>query len=120
MPALPEEEKEKVRFQGVLYRLGLTANYRGFYQMASALELAWEQPERLLLVTKYIYPDVAKGCGATWRSVERNLRTAVRVIWQADTPMLQEVVGDGEKKKPNTARFLALIIKWLSIEKAAA
>ena len=44
----------------LLYSLGITANYTGFFQLAYAVKLCAEQPERLLLVTKCVYPDVAK------------------------------------------------------------
>ena len=44
----------------LLYRLGATANYTGFFHMAYAVWLCVEQPDRLLLVTKWLYPEVAK------------------------------------------------------------
>lgn len=44
----------------LLYRLGATANHTGFFHTACAVRLAMEQPERLLLVTKWLYPEVAK------------------------------------------------------------
>ena len=43
----------------LLYRLGATANYTGFSYLVRALQLCAEEPERLLLVTKWLYPDVA-------------------------------------------------------------
>lgn len=36
----------------LLYQLGLTANYRGFFYVSYAIELSTEKEERLLLVTK--------------------------------------------------------------------
>lgn len=104
---------------GILCRLGLSFNYRGFYQMAWALRLAKAEPERLLLVTKDIYPDVARQCRTTRMAVERNLRTAVKVIWRAGTPLLWEVMGEGERIRPCTARFLALLTAYLAREDAA-
>ena len=44
----------------VLYRLGITANYRGFFHTVFAVYLAAEQPERLMLVTKWLYPEVGR------------------------------------------------------------
>lgn len=44
----------------LLYQLGVTANYTGFFHMACAVSLCAEQPDRLLLVTKWLYPEVAK------------------------------------------------------------
>ena len=47
----------------LLYQLGVTANYTGFFHAAYAVSLCVEQPDRLLLVTKWLYPEVAKPTG---------------------------------------------------------
>ena len=44
----------------LLYRLGVTANYTGFFHTAYAVSLCIGRPDRLLLVTKWLYPEVAK------------------------------------------------------------
>ena len=59
----------------LLHRLGATANYTGFSYLVRALQLCAEEPERLLLVTKWLYPDVAKQYGTKWKAVERDIRT---------------------------------------------
>ena len=66
----------------LLYRLGVTANYAGFFQTASAVQLCMERPERLLLVMKWVYPDVARYYKTNWKAVERNIRTAVSTVWK--------------------------------------
>ncbi len=53
----------------LLHRLGATANYTGFSYLVRALQLCAEEPERLLLVTKWLYPDVAKQYGTNWKAV---------------------------------------------------
>ena len=42
----------------LLYQLGISANYKGFLHTAYAVSLCVEQQDRLLLVTKWLYPDV--------------------------------------------------------------
>ena len=73
----------------LLYRLGATANYTGFSYLVRALQLCAEEPERLLLVTKWLYPDVAKQYGTNWKAVERDIRTMGRVIWNSNRPLLE-------------------------------
>lgn len=73
----------------LLYRLGATANYTGFSYLVRALQLCAEEPERLLLVTKWLYPDVAKQYGTNWKAVERDIRTVGRVIWNSNRPLLE-------------------------------
>ena len=47
----------------LLYQLGISANYKGFLHTAYAVSLCVEQQDRLLLVTKWLYPDVARKYG---------------------------------------------------------
>ena len=37
----------------LLYRLGVTANYTGFFHTAEAVAMCVERPDRLLMVTKW-------------------------------------------------------------------
>lgn len=66
----------------MLWPLGATANYRGFSYTAYAVLLCVQQQDRLLLVTKWLYPDVAKRYGTNWKAVERNIRTVITVVWE--------------------------------------
>ena len=61
----------------LLCQLGITANYNGFFHAAYAVSLAIQNPNRLRLVTKRLYPEVAKRYVTNWKSVERNIRTVV-------------------------------------------
>ena len=54
----------------LLYRLGVTANYTGFFYTAYAVRLCAEHPDRLMLVTKWVYPDVAKRYRTNWKAVK--------------------------------------------------
>ena len=66
----------------LLYRLGVTANYTGFFHTAYAVSLCAKQPDRLLLVTKWLYPEVARQYQTNWKAVERNIRTVGDIIWR--------------------------------------
>ena len=73
----------------LLYQLGVTANYTGFFHTAYAISLCAEQPDRLLLVTKWLYPEVARQYGTNWKAVERNIRTVSCIIWRENQPPWQ-------------------------------
>ena len=53
----------------LLYQLGISANYKGFLHTAYAVSLCVEQQDRLLLVTKWLYPDVARKYGTNWNEI---------------------------------------------------
>ena len=94
----------------LLYHLGVTANYTGFFQTASAVQLCMEQPERLLLVTKWVYPDVARHYKTNWKAVERNIRTVNGVVWEQNRLYLEELAGRELPHKPSNAQLLAILV----------
>ena len=101
----------------LLYRLGVTANYTGFFQTAFAVCLCVEQPERLRLVTKWVYPDVARRYKTSWKAVERNIRTVNGIIWKQNRPFLEKLIGRGLPHKPSNAQLLAILVSSLLAQK---
>lgn len=93
----------------LLYRLGVTANYTGFFHTAYAVSLCVEQPDRLLLVTKWLYPEVAKQYDTNWKAVERNIRTVSCIIWRENRHMLEELAHRRLDQKPRNAQILAIL-----------
>lgn len=94
---------------GLLNQLGVTANYAGFFHIACAVSLCIEQPDRLLQVTKRLYPDVAKQYGTNWKAVERNIRTVCCVIWRENRPLLEGLAHRPLAQKPRNAQMLAIL-----------
>ena len=94
---------------GLLCRLGVTANYTGFFQAACAVRLCIEQPERLLLVTKLVYPDVARQYKTNWKAVERNIRTVNGIVWEQSRLYLEKLAGRELLYKPSNAQLLAIL-----------
>lgn len=93
----------------LLYHLGVTSNYTGFFHTVYAVHLCVERPNRLLLVTKWVYPDVAKRYGTTWKAVERNIRTVISVIWKKNQPLLESLAYGALAEKPCAAQFLSIV-----------
>ena len=97
----------------LLYQLGVTANYTGFFHTAYAVSLCAKQPERLLLVTKWLYPEVAKQYKTNWKAVERNIRTVSCIIWREGRPLLEELAHRHLEQKPRNAQMLAILVSSL-------
>ena len=93
----------------LLNRLGVTANYRGYYYVSSAVELCVEKEERLLFITKWLYPEVAKRYQTNWKAVERSMRTAGGIMWRENQPLLEELACRKLKRQPRTAQMLAIL-----------
>ena len=93
----------------LLYRLGMTANYIGFFHTSYAVLLCAKQPERLLLVTKWLYPEVAKRYRTKWTTVERNIRTAGDIIWWENRPLLEQLAHRSLEQKPRNVQLLSIL-----------
>lgn len=102
------------KVEQMLCSIGLTQNYKGYRQLAQALQIAGEEPGSLEIVTKRLYPAVARECGTNWKSVERNIRTMIEIVWQSAPEKLERLSGYPLEEKPKPAQFLALLVYCLS------
>lgn len=102
----------------ILCRLGITANYDGFYQTAYAVKLASEDPVRLQLVTKWLYPDVAVKFNTTSDHVRKNIAKVCDIAWKRNPELLSEMAMHQLKKKPGTGEFLAILVINISVSRA--
>ncbi len=93
----------------LLHQLGITANYTGFFYTALAVSLAVQQPERLRLVTKQLYPEVAQRYGTTISLVERNIRTVTQIAWTANRPLLESLANHSLPARPTAAQFISIL-----------
>lgn len=98
----------------LLYRLGLTANYTGFFYLSCAVGLCLERPDRLLLVTKWLYPEIARQYQTNWKSVERNIRTVGGLIWCRNKALLEGLAGRPLLQRPRNTQLLAILTYSLS------
>ena len=114
----PKIETGLIEIYDILSRLGVRGNYTGFYHTSYAIYLVVQQPERLLLVTKWLYPEVAKHYGINWSRVERNIRTVVRVAWGNNRPLLEELAHHPLPSRPTASQFIAIIASCLSFDAA--
>ena len=74
---------------------------------------------RLLLVTKWLYPDVAKRYGTNWKAVERNIRTVITVVWEQNRAMLEGLARRPLLQRPCAAQFLSILSNSLLCEQRA-
>ncbi len=102
----------------LLRRIGVTADYKGYTYAAYAVALCAERPELLQVVTKDLYPEVARRYRTTWHAVERNIRTVIAVAWKRNPTVLDHIAGGFLLDKPNAAQFLAIAAEALRREQA--
>lgn len=97
----------------LLHRLGATANYRAVPQTAYAIALCVERQERLVLITKNLYPAIATHYGSNWKAVERNIRTVRDRVWAQNPELLDTLAHRHLAAVPSNAQFLAILSDFL-------
>lgn len=95
----------------LLHELGVTATYRGFSQTTRCVILAVEDMERLLLITKLLYNEVAKEYHTTFQGVERNIKTVVQVAWRRNRPLLEQLAQAPLTKEPTPSQFVEMLAR---------
>lgn len=91
--------------------LGVPASYKGCYFASYAVELCLETPDRLLLITKWVYLDVAKKYRTNWMAVERNLRTVAKVAWKNNRILLEEMVRKPLPAPPTVTELISALCR---------
>lgn len=97
----------------LLYRFGVTASYVGFFHTSYAVWLYVQQPQRILMTTKWLYPEVAKQYNTTWKAVERNVRTVISVAWRNNPELMMQIARRPLQCKPNAAQFISILAEGL-------
>lgn len=100
-------------------RLGINATYIGYYYLSFALHMVVEDENRLLLISKTVYLDIAAHFHTTPNCVERNLRTVISNCWnRGNRRLLNEIAGCELKKKPTNAEFIDMVSCYIKREYA--
>ena len=103
--------------ENLLLRLGANRSYTGFYYVISAVQLSIEDGDKLQLISKWLYPEVAKKYHTSVQCVERNIRTLVALIWnKGDRSLLEHIAYTPLIKKPNNAAFISILVSYLCDE----
>ena len=93
------------RIEDRLRALGLTCVYEGYFCLVHAIRLAEENPQRLTLPSKWLYPDVARHCGMAVNQVDSALRAAIRRCCRTAPEEVAVLCGGNDN--PTVVGFIA-------------
>lgn len=98
----------------LLWKLGISSQYLGYHCIERSIYLALEDPERLTMLTTWLYPDVAKIFHKSPKCIERNIRTVVNVCWEhSDRNFLNELAGYPLTQRPTNGQFISMIVQYI-------
>ena len=90
----------------LLMRLGITANYKGYWYILTSLDLINLGQMRSFRVTKDLYPKIAQRHDASPQNVERAIRTVIGVCWDwGNRELLCSLCSCSQR--PTNATFIA-------------
>ena len=101
---------------GVIRKLGVTSNYKGYFYISDAIQLVMISQERPLKITKDIYPFLARKYKTTTLNIEHNIRTVINVCWQTNRTRIEEIAGYPLGSKPSNGDFIDIIAYYLLSE----
>lgn len=94
--------------------LDLPASYLGTHYLVYASVLVAEDQQRLTMVTKWLYPEVAARYRTSWQAVERNIRTVIALCWARDAgEQLGQAIGCTFSAKPSPSGLIQQVARYL-------
>ncbi len=109
----PKNDDRVALVTDILRRFGFSAKLNGSLYIRTAILLAVQNPGLLHLITKALYPQVAKIHHTTASCVDRSIRHALDRCWIcADTDMIETFFGNAlrvDRKRPSGGEFIAVI-----------
>ena len=84
------------------------------FYICDAVEIAANNPQALIVVTKYIYLQIASQRSTGWKAMERNIRSRVDICWSSEPGKLQQLAGCSVHNKLTSAQFIAILTNHLT------
>lgn len=89
----------------LLRAIGMPIKMVGYKYLRDAIEMAVDEPDSDLSITKTVYPAVAEEYGTSPTNVERNIRYIIAATWERneeiEVPFLPK-----KKEKPTNSEFI--------------
>ncbi|MBE6887610.1 MAG: sporulation transcription factor Spo0A [Ruminococcaceae bacterium] len=97
----------------ILHTMGVPAHIKGYSLLRQAIIMVIKEPEVITLVTKRLYPELAKANHTTASRVERAIRHAIEVAWdRGNVEVMNDYFGytiSNMRGKPTNSEFIAMI-----------
>lgn len=104
----------------IIHEIGVPAHIKGYMYLREAITMVVNDMELLSVVTKELYPSIAKKYNTTASRVERAIRHAIEVAWgRGQIEAINKLFGytvHNDKGKPTNSEFIAIIADKLRLK----
>ena len=108
-----QESDLEMRVSEILHTMGVPAHVKGYSFLRQSIIMVINEPEVISLVTKRLYPDIARNNGTTASRVERAIRHAIEIAWdRGNVEVMNDYFGytiNNMRGKPTNSEFIAMI-----------
>lgn len=102
------------KIYNTIRKLGATSTHRGFYFLADAIYTKMYHQNKSTMITKDIYPYVARKYETTNMNVERCIRIVINACWTKNKDGFEEIAGYPLNHKPTNSEFIDMVVYYLS------
>lgn len=114
----------QTKITNIMHKIGVPAHIKGYIYLREAIGLVVDDVSLLGVVTKELYPTIAKRYKTTSSRVERAMRHAIEVTcMRGDGQAMSDLFGyslNSHKTKPTNSEFIAMIADKLRLELSVA
>ncbi len=100
-------------FKNLVYRLGMSPNKLSTDCIIDALVFHYENPDSVRLLTKVLYPEVAKQRKVSVSSVEKNIRDAISRMKKNNTKLYEQIFSYTDGKKITNGEFISVVVDYI-------
>lgn len=113
-------EKDAVfEVTNIMHQIGIPAHVKGYQYIRDAILMVMEDISLLGLITKELYPTIAKRFHTAPSRVERGIRHAIELSWErGQKETLKRIFGYSmniERQRPTNSEFIALLADKLRV-----
>ncbi len=110
------------RIERLLAELGIPTNVKGYTFLRRAVQIVYADPSAINKVVCGLYSDIAKEYETTLSCVERDIRTAISIMWSSNYGFLMSegsaILGISLRRQPHAKELIALMSNKLRREEA--
>lgn len=107
-------KKYEKSIEKLLLQMGVNKSYVGFNFTVQAVGQVLADENKISLISKWLYPDIAKMNSTSVECVERNIRTIVNTIWyKGNRELLQACSMVRLTEKPNNTQFISILSTYI-------
>lgn len=112
------EITDKPTIKDTLVKLGIDSTQHGANYIHDAISMGLENWDYVDMITKLLYPEIAKRYNVTTQHIERAIRSSIEASWdKADLETREKIFGEfGTKgiRRPSNSTYLKCVVKYLS------